>query len=161
MNTSLYIIPGYKETCRRKPYQSLATLARSMGYNVVFKNINWNKDLSSQVFSVSEDSVLFGFSLGAVVAWLVAQDNPCKQLILASMTPLHCFKQGDVTREALVELLGASNVDNLEKNLQSSHKAHKQTILYGDKEEERGDVLVPNTEHEINKNYLKEVGKIL
>ena len=87
MKKTLYIIPGFEETCRRKPYQLLANMSREKGYDVVFKNVDWKKKLSQQTFEISEDSVIFGFYLGAVLSWLVAQDYKCKQIILASMTP--------------------------------------------------------------------------
>lgn len=160
MKKNLYIIPGLKETCRRRPYQALAKIARAKGYEVVFKNVNWDKNLSPQKFEVPENSVIFGFSLGAVLAWLVAQDTPCEHLILASMTPLHCFKGGEM-RKALVDLLGAKYIDDIERQLKPKHKAIKQTIIYGDKEEEKADILVKNTEHEISENYLKELKRLL
>ncbi len=160
MNKSLYIIPGLKETCRRRPYQALAKIAEKKGYTVVFKNVDWNSNLSPQIFDVPENAVIFGFSLGAVLAWLVAQNNSCSHLILGSMTPLHCFKGGEM-RKALVDLLGANYINDIEDKLKSRNKSKKQTIIYGDKEEEAGDILVLDTEHEITANYLKEIEKLL
>ncbi len=160
MKKILYIIPGLEETCRRKPYRALAKIAEAKGYEVVFKNVDWKQNLSPQIIPVTENSVIFGFSLGAVLARLIAQEYPCKHLILASMTPLHCFKGGEM-RKALVDLLGEPYISDIEKKLTPTHKAKKQTIMYGDKEEETADILVLNTEHEITENYLTALSKLL
>jgi predicted alpha/beta hydrolase family esterase len=94
MNKKFYIIPGWTETSRRRQYQSLAKAVRKKGYEVVFKNVDWNKKISQQVFAIEKDSVLFGFSMGAILARLVAQEYTCNLVIFASMTPLRYFKGG-------------------------------------------------------------------
>lgn len=160
MKNNLYIIPGYEETCRRKPYQLLAKKAREKGYNVVYKNVNWKQKLSEQTFPVSEGDVIFGFSLGAVLAWLIAQDYKCKHIILASMTPHHSWSDKKI-KKALVDLLGIKFVNDVIKKLDSKHQAKKQTIMYGDLEEEAGDILVAKTEHELTENYIKKIVKLL
>lgn len=156
----IYIIPGFEETTRRRCYQSIAKIAREKGYDVFFHNINWKKPLSSQMFEVPENVVIFGFSLGAILAWLVAQDYPCKHLILASMTPHYSFKDKEI-KKALVDLLGIKFVEDVIKNLKKKHKAKKQTIIYGDREEEKADILVSKTEHELTENYIKVIKKLL
>ncbi len=160
MEKILYIIPGLGETTRRRPYQSLKKIAEKKGYEVVFKNVNWSLLLSHQIFFIPENAVIFGFSLGAVLSWLVAQDYECKHVILASMTPLYSWKDKK-TKKALIDLLGSKFVKDVIKNLTSRHKAKRQTIMYGDLEEESGDILVCNTEHELNEKYIKEIAKLL
>ncbi len=160
MKKILYIIPGLKETTRCRPYQSLKKIADKKGYEVVCKNVNWDNPLYPQIFPVSKNAVVFGFSLGAVLAWLVAQNYECKHLILASMTPSYSWKNKKI-RKALVEIVGLKFVNDVTKNLTLKHKALKQTILYGDLEEEQGDVIVHNTEHELNDKYIKEIAKML
>jgi len=160
MKKILYIIPGWKESCRRKPYQLLATLAKKKDYEVIFYNVRWRQLLSPQAFPVSKNAVVFGFSLGAVLAWLVAQDSPCRHVILASMPPLHSLKRGK-DKKAFVDLLGRQYVENITRNLKPKHLAKKQTQMYGDLEEEQGDILVLNTGHELNGRYIKEIAKIL
>jgi len=160
MKKVLYIIPGFEETTRRKPYQLIAKLAREKGYEVVFHNINWRKTLSSQIFEVPEHAVIFGFSLGAIVAWIVAQKNTCEHIILASMTPHYSFKDKEI-KKALVDLIGLEFVEDVIKNLKKKHKAKKQTIVYGDKEEEKADILVYKTGHELSDNYIKVIKKLI
>jgi len=160
MRKILYIIPGWEESCRRKPYQSLARIAKKKGYEVVLNNVNWNKRLSPQVFPIPKNAVVFGFSLGAVLAWLVAQDFPCRHLILASMTPHYSWKDQKI-RKALVDLAGSRFVNDVTKNLSLKHQARKQTLMYGKHEEEPGDIIVPNTGHKLSDRYIKEIARIL
>ena len=160
MKKILYIIPGWKETCRRKPYQSLARMAKKKGYDVVFCNVNWNESLSPQIFPVPKNAVIFGFSLGAVLAWLVAQDFPCRHLILASMTPHYSWKDRKI-KKTLIDLAGSRFVNDIIKNISSRHQAKKQTIMYGSREKESGDIIVPNTGHELSARYIREIAEIL
>lgn len=156
----LYIIPGWEDKRGDPQYMQLAEAARGKGYEVVFKDIDWTKPLSQQVFAVPEDATVFGFSLGATLAWLVAQKYPCEHLILASMT-LHKSFTDEHDKEALQELTGEHFVDDIISHLTSSNLAKKQTIMYGALEEEDGDVLVPDTEHELTGQYIREITKIL
>ena len=162
MKKIIYIIPGWEETCRRRPYQSLAKIARKKGYEVVFRNVDWTRPLSLQVFSVPENAVIFGFSLGAILARLVAQNHPCRLLILASMTPLNSFKKGK-NKKALSDFLGSRYVQNIAKKLKPKHLAKKQIQIYGELEleGEKADIVVPKTGHELSKQYLKGIARVL
>lgn len=157
----IYILPGYEETTRRRPYQKLRSFLQKEGYEVIFKNINWKQNLTEQIFEIEKDSIIFGFSLGAVLARMIAQKHSCKLGIFASMTILTDFKKGS-NREALIELLGQEFVDDVRDYLKLKHKASRQVIMYGDKEgETKADVFVKNTEHELTDEYLKEIVKLV
>jgi dienelactone hydrolase len=160
MNKILYIIPGWEETTRRKPYQQLRLIAREKGYQVIFHNVDWNKPLSQQTITVPQNTVIFGFSLGAILAWLIAQKNPIEKLILASMTPHYSFEKKEI-HDALVELTGKKFTQDIIDHLNKKHKAKKEIIIYGDQENEPADILVKDTDHEINQRYLEVVKKIL
>lgn len=160
MKKKFYIIPGWEESPTEKQYKDLANVARKKGYSVVLKKIDWKKPLSSQIFNVSKNSTIFGFSLGAILAWLLAQKKSCEHIILASMTPHYSFTNKKIKND-LAELVGLSFVNDLIKNLDSKHKAKKQTIIYGELEKEPGDILIKNTEHELTKDYIEEVAKLL
>lgn len=160
MKKILYIIPGLRESCESKPYRLLADAAKEQSYEVVCKNVDWGKPLSLQMFAVPKEAVVFGFSLGAILAWLVAQKYPCRHLVLASMTPHYSFTDPKI-KKALVDLLGKKFVDDVIKNLNPKHRAKKQTILYGDREGEKADVLVPKTGHRLNSNYIKAIAQVL
>ena len=62
MKPKFYIIPGWEETCERKQYQNLAKEIQGLGFEIVFKNINWKEKLSKQTFNIEPNSILFGFS---------------------------------------------------------------------------------------------------
>lgn len=160
MKKNLYIIPGWEETCRRRPYRDLANAAAKKGYEIIFHHVDWKKPLSPQVFSVHRDGVLFGFSLGAILAWLIAQRHPCRHLILASMTPHESFQDPGIAK-ALRELTGSQFVTDIKRHLKRKNAAKKQTILYGEAEEEPGDILVPDTGHVLSAAYINKIAQIL
>ncbi len=159
MNNKFYIIPGWTETCRRRQYQNLAKAVRKNGLEVVFRNIDWNKNLSKQIFEIEKDSILFGFSMGAIVARLVAQEYKCKLIIFASMTPLRHFRGGE-QEKFLVDAIGKRVVADVKKHLKSEIKS-KKILMYGDKENEKADIVVKNTGHEISEDYIKEILKLI
>jgi hypothetical protein len=79
---------------------------------------------------------------------------------MASMTPFMSFQISSI-KEALVDLCGLEFTDDVIKKLTIKNKAKKQFIMYGDKEGEQADILVKNTGHRLNKNYFKEIEKLL
>lgn len=148
---------------RHLPAEGIQTIGgcrERKGYEVVFNNVDWKKSLSPQVVPVHKDAVIFGFPLGAILAWLTAQRYPCRHVILASMTPHYSFTDRTI-KKALVDLAGSRFVDDIALNLAPEHYAQKQTILHGDREDEPADILVPDTNHEINAKYIEAVARIL
>lgn len=88
MQRKFYIIPAWEEMVTEKPYQSLAEIARRKNYEVIFIQPDWLRLLSLQIFPIGTEDIVFGFSLGAVLAYLVGQKYPSYKIILASMTPV-------------------------------------------------------------------------
>lgn len=156
----LYIIPGWEDTGKEKGYQKLGKIAEEKGYEVIYKKIDWTKPLSSQIFNIPKESILFGFSLGAILAWLIAQKQQAKHLILASMTPHYSFTDSEI-KQALIDLAGEKFIDDIITNLNMKHLADQQTIMYGNKESEQADIIVSDTDHELTDNYINEVAKLL
>jgi len=37
----------------------------------------------------------------------------------------------------------------------------KKVLMYGDKENEKANIIVKNTDHEISENYIKEILKLI
>ena len=159
MKPKFYIIPGWEETCKKKQYQNLAKEIQNLGFDIVFKNINWKEKLSRQIFDVEPNSVLFGFSMGALLARLVAQENKCALTIFASMTPFRHFGGGE-QEKILREVIGKKILDDIKNNLQNKIKSPS-VLIYGDKENEKGDILIKNTDHRISENYIVEIKKLL
>ena len=160
MKKIIYIIPGWKESSQYKIYQSLAASAKKKGYDAIFYEIDWSRPLSSQIFPVQKDAIVFGFSLGAILARLIAQKYACRKLILASMTPPRSFKDKKLKKE-LADLLGRAFVEDISKKLHIKHRARNQVIIYGDREAESGDSIVPRTGHRLNARYIKEIVGLL
>ncbi|MCX6703533.1 MAG: hypothetical protein NTV02_02515 [Candidatus Zambryskibacteria bacterium] len=160
MKKVLYVIPAWQDTCRLKPYKALGKIAEGKGYTVIYKNVNWKKTLSAQLFPVEKEAIIFGFSLGAILGWLVAQDYSCKHLILASMTPHDSFTDPKI-KKMLIEVTGNQFVSDINTHLKTKNKAKKQTVMYGDQEEQSGDILVPDTQHELTDNYIKALSYLL
>jgi hypothetical protein len=130
-----------------------------MGFDVVFKNVDWNKSLSKQTFEIEKDSILFGFSIGALLARLIAQENKCALVIFASMTPLRHFRGGEQER-ILADVIGKRYLDDIKKNLKPKIKSPG-ILIYGDKENEKADFLIKDTDHEISKNYIDKTLEII
>lgn len=131
---------------------------KKQGYSVIFKNIDWNIDISKQIFQVEKDSILFGFSMGAIVAKLISQEYKVKLVILASMTPLKHFRGGK-QEKILTDVIGKEKIKDIKKNLKPRIKS-KNIKMYGDKEDEKADIIIKNTDHEISENYIKEIVKL-
>ena len=76
------------------------------------------------------------------------------------MTPLHSFKDEQIKKE-LVTLLGKAFIEDICKKLKSKHRASDQVIMYGDREEELGDIIVSLTGHRLNTRYNKKIAELL
>lgn len=157
---TIYIFPGFQETTKRKPYQELRKSLEAKGSKVILKNINWQEKFSKQLFEVESGSILVGFSLGAVFVKLLAEQNTVSNVLLLSMTPLKYFKNKKDILE-LVKVCGKSLVQDTVKNLKNKRKLRNEIMFYGEKENTKGDILVKNTGHELTKNYLHEIVKVL
>ena len=64
-------------------------------------------------------------------------------------------------KKDLIDLLGNPFVNDVVKKLSTKHQAKKQTIIYGELEDEISDIIIPKTEHELNVSYIEEVVKLL
>lgn len=156
---TIYIFPGFQETTKRKPYQELRKSLEAKGYQVILKNLNWKEKYSQQLFVVERDSILIGFSMGAVFVKLLAEQNKVNKVLLLSMTPLKYFKFEKNIKE-LIAVCGKSLVQDIVKNLKNKRKLKNEVYFYGEKENTKGDIIVKNTGHELTKNYLEEIKKV-
>ncbi len=160
MEKVFYLIPGWEDTTDQEMYQKLADAVRAKGYTVTFIDVDWKRPLSEQLFEVPETAIIFGFSLGAILAWLVAQKYPCEKLLLASMTQ-HTILTVLEAKNALAELTGKEFADDIIAHLKPITKAKKQITLYGDSEGEPADIIVPSTGHVLSENYIKAIEQLL
>lgn len=91
MKKIIYIIPALGESCDEKPYQELSKAILIKGYVVKLVNPDWYAPLTTQLFKVEKTAIIFGFSFGAVLAYLIAQKYPYRKAIFGSLSPLHTF----------------------------------------------------------------------
>jgi alpha/beta superfamily hydrolase len=91
-----FLIPGSGENLKSRNYQAVLNIYKCHGYDPVFVPIKWRystiKDWTKQVeatISKKElaDSLLSGFSFGAMIAFNVAANTNPKQLFLFSLSP--------------------------------------------------------------------------
>lgn len=152
----IYIFPGFEETIKRKPYQKLKNILQEKGYEVFLKNINWKEKLSKQIFKIEDNSILFGFSLGAVFAKLLAENNNPSKVLLASMTEMKYFKNKNNIKE-LAQVCGRDFVFDIKDNLKKKKRQKNEIYFYGELEGGDGDVIVKGAEHELSDRYIQEI----
>ena len=165
MKNKIYIIPGQGQSVRISQYKKLISALKEKGYEVVGINPSWYKALSPQIFPIEKDSIIIGFSYGAILAYLVAKKYPCKKLILASLSPIHkdSFEtltkdfSNDMTEKQAVEV--ARDIKSIKINLQELKCPY--VTFAGIKEKAKADFLVPNTGHEMTDEYIKCISELL
>ena len=157
----LYIISGWCDTTGRSPYQRISEIAKQKGYQVVKVNPEWDEPLSRQIFQTTRHDVIFGFSMGAILACMVGKQYPYKKLILASMTPVR-----DLSRPTL-NILGRKISQDCSKFQYGGVRA---TYFYGDREIDRSldrikqfakIKIIPNTCHQLNAAYIEQIANEL
>ena len=151
-------------------YKKLSASLEKMGYVVVPINPDWKKPISEQIIPVDSDSIIFGFSMGAVLAYLIAQKYPCKKIILASISPTHTFvyksflrfMKKHMSEDEAIKV--TKDVVNIKVKLDTSKTPH--ITLMGSKEkltkgERKPDFIVPGADHKIDKVYSEAILKLL
>ena len=93
---TFFIIPGFKEQATDKNYAWLFEFLKSKNYKVVPVPVAWNyKTLSENAEQLikffkkynSDENYILGFSYGAVLAMLIANEIKPKKLYLCSLSP--------------------------------------------------------------------------
>ena len=124
MRKIAYIIPGFTEKTSDAPYPQIASWFKERGIEPIFVDISWN--LKAEVTAMSlyvkefkvvyekthqkdDEIYIFGFSFGAMVAYISSELIKPHTLILASVSPF--FKE-DIkeNHEAWVRKLSKANV---------------------------------------------------
>ena len=154
----IYIIPGLGEDCQLQRYRKLKAVLQSDGYKVKCCNPDWYKPLSDQVFRVDKNSIVIGFSFGAVLAYLIAKKYPCRGVVLASISPIH-----DFSFEDLVTDLNKHMSKKLAVKISMDIKTIKISLnsldvpwitVAGEYEKMSADIIVPKTRHRITNRYI-------
>jgi esterase/lipase len=166
----VYIIPALGDSCSLQKYQKIGSVFILKGYKVNYINPDWYKPLSGEIFKVEKNAVLFGFSFGAVLAYLIAKKYPCRKVFFASLSPIHSFSYKSLvkdfsehmSKEKAEEL--SADIKKIKVNLGSLKTPY--VTIAGELEklakgEKVADILVPKTGHQINSHYLNALNKIL
>jgi alpha-beta hydrolase superfamily lysophospholipase len=165
MKKIVYIIPGLGEHCDEVRYKNLAKSLEKVGYNVKKINPDWYKPVSQAIFPVPKNAIVFGFSMGGVLAYLVAKKYPCKKVIFGSLSPISTFSFKSFSKDLYPYMSKemAHNIAKDVKNIKVSLKSLKTPFitLAGEKEKMKADFLVPATEHYMSKNYINCISKLL
>jgi uncharacterized protein YlbG (UPF0298 family) len=166
MKTKFYIIPGCGETARS--YRWLIVEAAKK-YDVVFLNLQLkgNSLLEFAKTRIERNSVVFGFSTGALIAYKLK--TPVRKGIYCSMANLleEDIKSRGALRE-MIKLFGKRTVDEFKRIRYGEPKAKKVVMFSGDREitermarfmRVKKVKIVKDTGHRFTENYKKAVLK--
>jgi esterase/lipase len=135
------------------------------GYEVVTINPDWYKPITEQIFEIEKDSIISGFSMGAVIAYLVAKKTPCKKVIFASISPVHTFKYKEFVdflstkMDSKLAIPITKDILNIKIDLKSLKCPY--ITLAGEKEGDKADILVTRTGHNMSDTYIKCINQLL
>lgn len=157
----IYIIPGLGEDCQLLRYRNLKAVLQSNGYKVKCCNPNWFKPLSSQVFHVEKNSIVVGFSFGAVLAYLIVKKYPCKGAIFASLSPIHKFSYDELVKDynkhmsKKLSVRIAKDIKSIDISLNSLNVPW--ITMAGEYEGLSADIIIPKTRHRITNKYIEYI----
>lgn len=151
-------------------YKKLGKKLQDKGYEVVYKNPNWYKTLSEQIFPVENNSIICGFSFGGVLAYLIAKKYSCKKIIFASLSPIHLFTFDGLRNDYMEHMSKkmaeklAREIKNIKISLNSLDSPY--VTLVGEKEkilleQESPQIIVPDSGHYMTSKYIKCIQDLL
>ena len=167
MKKIAYIIPGFGESCKEAQYKKLAVALRTKGYVVNCVNPDWYRPISKQIFQVEKDAVVFGFSIGAVLAYLIAKKFPYRKAIFASISPIHKFSfknfksalhpymSNDLATEITID------IKSIKVSLKNLKVPHVTLVGQLEKKMPQADFIVPKTGHRITTSYINCISKLI
>lgn len=185
----VYVIPGFMHSTTRKEYKNVAKFFEEKGIEVVFVQIDWKyKTISDWVEQFltkyhkndKRKKYLFGFSYGAMIAFISSLSTEINTQILCSLSPYFHedlpglpakWKKGIGKRRV-------KDFNKLNMSILAPKVKTKTYLLYGTKEgkyiEKRANdvfqrlkcekylMKVKDAKHDIgNKEYLKQIQKIV
>lgn len=166
MKKIVYIIGGQGERADEIQYIKLASALKKKGYTVKPVHPNWYIPLSEQVFKVEKDAIIIGFSMGAILAYLIARKYSYQKAIFASMSPIHTFSFQEEF-EFLSTKMDPKKAFAIVKDMKSIkvdlEKINTPYIRFAGSLE-RGipaDIKVPRTGHNMTKTYIHCIARIL
>lgn len=156
MVKNIYIIPGLNETCNEARYFKLAEKLKDKKYKVERISPDWDKPF--ELFKPKKHSIIIGFSLGAIIAYLISKKYPDGAAIFCSMSPLEKIPAKEIN--SMFSKTNAQKLKKLKISLDSLSVPH--ITLAGDKESLiKSDIKVPNTGHFLTRNYINYISELV
>jgi len=188
MSKVIYIIPGFTEKVSLKGYQQAIKFFKSRNFKVIPIKISWKYKVMSDYVDEffyqlshkkSDDIYIFGFSFGAMIAFISAIKLKPKMLFLCSLSPYFkedlkflkkSWKNGvgkkriedlknfsfqelakDINCKTLL-IVGEREPKELHKRVKNAHKKIKRSELF----------VASGAKHEISqKEYIKKLHEII
>jgi len=143
----VYVIPGFHGSVKLKRYQRIINGFKESGFRVVPIKITWNYKVMSdyvaeflgQLVHNDDDEVyVFGFSLGAMIAFITSDKIKPTKLILGSLSPY--FKEDlPYLKKSWKRYIGKRRMEDLKNfafnNLIGKSYQYKTSFLVGEAED--------------------------
>jgi esterase/lipase len=189
MNKIVYIIPGFHGSANMVQYKRVIAEFKKRGFKTRPIKITWDRRVMSdyiaeflkQIHHNKNDEVyIFGFSLGAMIAFITAKQVKPKVLILGSLSPF--FKEDlRFVKKSWKNYLGKNRLKDFEKfsfeKIAKQNKKYKAYLLVGEKEDkillrkakktyqvlnDSEMIIVKNARHNIKDfKYLQEISRVV
>jgi len=186
MKKVAYIIPGFGESIKEKPYSQISSFFIKNGINPILIKINWKYRVMSNYIKqfkkqakIKNPNYIFGFSFGAIIALICANEIKPKKLILCSLSPY--FKEDLLKlKPSWIKLSGKRQLEDLKNysfNKISKKIKSKTILIYGDKEGKETKIksreanqkiknseliVISNARHDISqKIYLDKIKEVI
>jgi len=187
MKKRLYIIPGFGDQASQKSYRWIKEYAQEQAYEVVLVPIQWKRTTVNQWMEdfvsvldegTSSESVVLGFSFGALILMFASARFSFKKIIVCSLSPYFQEDIPQLPREALLPL-GKRRVEAFRKRpFPVASKKAAAVFIIGDKDfslaitrtkkayklwkYQKKITVLPSVGHTLNDPmYMKEIKKNL
>jgi len=188
MSKVVYVIPGFTEKVNLKGYQQAIKSFKSKNFKVIPIKISWKYNVMSdyvdQFFcqlshKKSDDVYLFGFSFGAMIAFISAVKLKPKMLFLCSLSP-YFMEDLMFLRTTLKKYVGKKRIndlkmfsfDKLAKDIrcktlliigENEYKLVHNRVLDAHKKINKSRIIIiNNAKHNISqKEYMNKVHEII
>lgn len=181
----VFIIPGFTHSPTRHEYEEVADLFRNQGFSPIMVTIPWKRTTISQNVEYflreykkveAREKYFFGFSFGAIIAYIASTKTDVKGQILCSLSP-YFLEDLHSIRKSWIRSIGKRRLINFNsiKNVNYAYKVKTKTIfLYGANESkelihrvkntykllltEKKLIVVNDAMHDIgDKNYIQAI----
>ena len=145
MSKTIFIVAGFKHKASEVQYNWMRDYFKSKGYIVKIPDIEWNKKVMTDYVNYftdyynqnkSETNFVLGFSYGAMIAFISAEELNPDKLILCSLSP-YFNEDLESLKKSWKKLIGHRRVDDF-KNYSSKEITTKiasdTTVIYGSSE---------------------------